>query len=234
MKQTISIAAFCVFLTACVTVADAAGNNQPAGSSIEAGGSGLRPSPAKTATPPRLMKPHNIDALNNVVTMALDGSRTALCICGKTLAVTAGTQSISHDGTAFYLCSTDCANMAGKRSERDWDAAVADWRAMFAATKFLSNARMMKGREMATCLCGKIFEVDSRTPAVAENGLVVHCCSAACDAKFRAAAPEGRMQAELAVLPAAKGETHPSVEVIYRGAAGSWTAEASFPGSEGK
>jgi YHS domain-containing protein len=166
--------------------------------------------------------------------MESDGSRTALCICGKTLPVTIDTKSITHDGTAYYLCSTDCANLVGKLSEKDWDAATSDWKTKFAAIKFLSNARMKEGREMATCLCDKVFEVNARTLAVAENGLVVHCCSAACDERFRAAAPEARMEAELALLPAAKSETHPSVEVIYRGAGGSWTTKSTSLGSEGK
>jgi ribosomal protein L24E len=234
MKRTISIAALCVFLAAHATVAESSGSNQPAGSSIGADGSGSRPSPAKRVSPPLLTKHHDIDALNNVIAMESDESRTALCICGKTLPVTVETQSITHDGTTFYLCSKDCTNMAGKLSKKDWDAATENWKAKFAAIKFLSNARMKEGREMATCLCDKIFEVGPRTLAVAENGMVVHCCSAACDAKFRAAAPEGRMQAELALLPAAKNETHPSVEVIYRGASGSWTAESTSPGSEDK
>jgi YHS domain-containing protein len=234
MKQAISIAALCVFLAACATMAESTGNNPPTGSSIGAGGSGSNSSPAKRVSAPLLKKPHSIDALNNVVTMESDESRTALCICGKTLPVTADTQSITRDGTAFYLCSTDCANMAGKLPAKDWDAATADWKGKFTATKFLSNARMKEGREVATCLCDKIFEVNSRTRAVAENGLVVHCCSAACDEKFRAATPEGRMEAELALLPAAKNETHPSVEVIYRGTGGSWTTKSTSPGSEGK
>jgi hypothetical protein len=64
--------------------------------------------------------------------------------------------------------------------------------------------------------------------------MVMHCCSAICDSTFRAAAPAGRMQAELAMLPAAKNEARPSVEVIYRGVDGSWTAESTLPGSQGK
>jgi hypothetical protein len=234
MKQVLSIAALCVFLAACTTMAKSTGNNQPVGAGDGAGTTGSSPFPARRVHAPILKKPHNIDALNNVVALESDGSRTALCICGKTLPVTADTRSIVHDGTVFYLCSTECTDRAGKLSEKDWDAATAGWKARFAATKFLSNARMKEGREMATCLCGKVFEVNSRTLAVAENGLVVHCCSAACDAKFRGAAPDSRMQAELAMLPAAKNETHPSVEVIYRGTGGSWTAESTSLGSEGK
>jgi ribosomal protein L24E len=178
-----------------------------------------------------MIKPHKIDALNNVVSMESEGSRTALCLCGKTLPVMADTPSVTQDGTTFYLCSADCVKMASKALEKDWKSATENWRARFATIKFLSNARMKEGREMATCLCGRVFEVNSRTLAVAENGLVVHCCSAACDKQFRAAPSEGRMQAELALLPAAKSEPHPSVEVIYRGPGESWTAEAASPGS---
>jgi ribosomal protein L24E len=234
MKLTISIATLCVFLAACTVTAASTGNDQPTGSSAGAGRSGLSASPAKKVSAPLLKKPHHIDALNNVVTMEPDGSRTALCICGKILPVTVDTQSVKHDGTTFYLCSTGCTIMAAKLSENDWAAATVDWKTRFSATKLLSNAGMKEGREMATCPCRKIFDVNSRTLAVAENGMVVHCCSAACDSTFRAAAPAGRMQAELAMLPAAKNETHPSVEVIYRGADGSWTAESTSPGSEGK
>ena len=102
--------------------------------------------------------------------------------------MTADTQSIKHGGTTLYLCSKDCANRAGKLSEGDWDAAIADSKARFAATEFFSHARMK----------------------------------------------EGRSETEFALLPAAKNEIHPSVDVIYRGAGGSGTAVSTVSGSEGR
>lgn len=234
MKQVISIAMVLVLLAAGAAVAGSMNSTQAAASGVNAGGGGSSPSPVKRIGATLQRKPHGIDALNNVVTMEPGGSRTALCLCGKTLPVTAGTPSITHDGTMFFLCSTECTTLGERLPEKDWAAVTESWQAKFSATKFPSNAGMREGREMATCLCGKVFEVNSRTLAVAENGLVLHFCGAVCDANARAAAPEGRLQAQLAVLPAAANEPHPSVEVIYRGTDGSWTAASTSVGSEGK
>ena len=40
MKQELSIAALCVFLAACTTIAESTGNNQPVGSGVGAGTTG--------------------------------------------------------------------------------------------------------------------------------------------------------------------------------------------------
>jgi ribosomal protein L24E len=221
MKQIISISVLALLLAARVSTASVQTGVPPPETKAAVaapGGPGVR-----HESVPLAKKSHRVDALNNVVAMDEDGSRSALCVCGRTFRVTGETATTNSGGTTLYLCSDKCAELARKGGP-DWDAAVTSWQKAFSSAKLLTNAHMKKGREIARCTCGKVFDVNWKTLAVAENGLVVHFCSAACDRRFQAEGQDERIQTELAMIPAAKAEPYPSVEVIYHGAGGTWTA----------
>jgi ribosomal protein L24E len=218
MKPATWTTAACLLLAVSVSMAPPASASSP--------GTSHRPSLSEN--------PHRIDALNNVVTTNVDTSRIALCLCGKEFNVTAGTPIVEYSGTNLFLSSQECMDKFGASNDEEQAASYDQWKKQFSSQKLLSNARMERGHEMATCCCGKTFEVNSRTLAVVENGLVVHFCSKACSARMRATPPADRLRAEFAMLKAARNETEPSAEVIYHGPGRTWTARATAAASAGK
>ena len=58
----------------------------------------------------------------NVIKVDEKGNKTALCACGKELAVTEKTSKLEKDGKTYYMCNEDCAAHFDKDADKFIDA----------------------------------------------------------------------------------------------------------------
>jgi hypothetical protein len=118
--------------------------------------------------------------LNNVVRVAADGKRTALCCCGHEFAVTDKSPTMSHDGTSFFMCGEACKAAALAATPQEAAKTMAEWRAKFDKAPLATNAVSAGGKTTAVCGCGAAFTVTDRSPVIVENGVKLYCCGDAC------------------------------------------------------
>lgn len=144
------------------------------------------------------------EVMNNVTKMDKDGVRTAICLCGKDVAVADNTPTFEKDGTTYYLCSEDCKVKATKSSKADLDQMMRDWRKKFKEAKLVNNVFMKENRPWANCVCGKTFEVNAlSTPKMQENGVTVYLCSDACKSQMHTMTAADRLDKEKAIVASA-------------------------------
>ena len=178
--------------------------------SASAGSSSYGSSGSASETPHATAASENGSApLNNVVRLAADGTRTALCCCGSEFTVTDQTPTMDHNGTTFFMCSAGCKEASASATPQATAKTMAAWKAKFAKENLATNAVTEKGVTTAICGCGKSFTVSAKTPVVTENGVKMYCCSPACHDKVAGMSTGDRMAMESkiagAVAPAQAG-----------------------------
>ncbi|MBK6767371.1 MAG: hypothetical protein IPG71_14085 [bacterium] len=132
-----------------------------------------------------------LHALNNVTAIA-EGHTLALCGCGMEFEVTDASPKLEMNGTTFYCCSQACHDHASKASAEESATSMAEWQKVFSGKGTLTNAAMVDGKNMATCACGQTFEVTSKSPCVAENGMKMSACCDGCANHVIKTTPEER------------------------------------------
>jgi len=138
------------------------------------------PHPASATTATTHAERTGSTPLNNVVRVADDGKRTALCCCGHEFTVTDKSPTMSHDGTTFFMCGDACKAAAVAATPQESAKTLADWRAKFDQEPLPTNAVAKGGRTTAVCGCGKVFTVTEQSPVIVENGARLYCCGEAC------------------------------------------------------
>jgi len=138
--------------------------------------------------------------LNNVVRMTADGKMTALCCCGKEFTVADNSPTMKHGDATFYLCSDACKAKMDKATPTQVDQTMSTWHRKYKGMKLTSNAVTKDGRKVATCLCGKTFNVTKATESISENGVVVYVCSDACAANMHNMSPADRLAKEKEIV----------------------------------
>ncbi len=147
------------------------------------------------------------ERLNNVIQLDTDGHRTALCGCGKQFEVTANSPAVQHGNETIYCCGDACHSSFAGMPAADQDKLISDLNSKLPAENLISNAIEKDGKTVATCLCGKEFEVTDRTPEVTENGVTLDLCGEACAAGLHKMSAEDRLEAELNLV-ASKENRH--------------------------
>ncbi|MFC2150127.1 hypothetical protein ACFLQV_01360 [Calditrichota bacterium] len=145
------------------------------------------------------MKHDQAKMMNNVFAMDADGNRTALCGCGMEVKVSDTSTKVMNGDMTFYTCSQGCADMMGKMSEAEKKDAMMKWHDNFKTHKLASNAMMKDGKNMATCGCGMVFEVNNEHVLI-DNGMKIHCCSEKCHSMFSGMPGEKRMMKEMEMM----------------------------------
>jgi hypothetical protein len=140
------------------------------------------------------------DHLNNVVRMDASGNREALCLCGQEFQVTKESPTIIRGEETHYCHNQQCHDMYMSTSAEAQDRMVSDyWKNTFPFDKMATNQFAKDGKTMATCLCGKVVDVNDKTPHLTENGVTMYVCSDACKTALHGMSAEMRMQKEMAV-----------------------------------
>lgn len=142
--------------------------------------------------------------LNNVVRVAADGQRTALCCCGKEFTVSDSSPTMIHDGTTFFMCSDACKAAAVAATPQEAAKTMSEWHAKYAKESLATNAVARDGKTTAVCGCGKTFTVTEQSPAVEENGTRLYCCSEACHEHLMKMSAAERMAVETRTAGQAK------------------------------
>lgn len=140
--------------------------------------------------------------LNNVITMDAAGARTARCMCGKEFQVSKDSPTVMRGEGTYYCCSTGCHEMYMKSDKVAQTKIFTDFWPTYPYDKMATNTMMKDGKNMATCLCGKEFEVIKTTPKVTENGMTMYLCSDACNTALHGMSATDRMGKEVAILKA--------------------------------
>lgn len=142
--------------------------------------------------------------LNNVIQLDADGHRTALCGCGMQFQVTNDQLSVQNGDETIYCCSEAChhSNLAMPNADRMQK--ISDLNEKLSHSISVTNTAIKDGRTVATCLCGKEFEVTDQTPRVSENGVTLNLCGEACTTGLHKMSAADRFEAELKIVTAKK------------------------------
>lgn len=140
--------------------------------------------------------------MNNVFMMKEDGSRMAMCGCGKEFAVTDKSPMVQNGGMTMYCCSQECHDHAAKASKEEMEQMMGTWMKGYDAKmgSMAANTMMADGKKMAKCGCGKEFAVTDKSPMICENGVMMYCCSEQCHEMMMKMSAEDRMSAEMKVV----------------------------------
>ena len=149
--------------------------------------------------------------LNNVIVMDASGTRSARCLCGKEFVVTKDSPTITRGEGIYYVHADGCRDMYMKSDKAAQTKMFSDYWKTYPMDKMANNTMMKDGKEMATCLCGKVFEVTKTSPKVTENGMTIYLCSDACTTALHGMAANDRTDKELAMLKTKEAPAAPAV-----------------------
>jgi CDGSH-type Zn-finger protein len=146
--------------------------------------------------------------MNNVYMMKEDGSRMAMCGCGKEFAVDAKSPMMMNGAMSMYCCSQECHDHAAKMSKEEMATGMETWMANFMPKMdaMPTNTMMKADAKMAMCGCGKEFAVTDKSMMICENGVNMYCCSEACHAMMMKMSAEDRMAAQMKIVKPMKAQ----------------------------
>lgn len=137
--------------------------------------------------------------LNNVIKVT-GGEKTALCVCGMEVKVTDKTPTFEHRGMTIYTCSEGCKEKLAKATPDEMRKLMGPFHEKLRAVKYATNEVEKGGKKVATCACGKTFDVTDQSPSITENGVRMYCCSAACEEHLMKMPAAERAAAEAKVV----------------------------------
>jgi len=128
---------------------------------------------------------HHHDA-QNIIKVDEKGNKTALCACGKEVAVTEKTSKLEKDGKTYYLCSDGCKAKVSNSASTMLPVIDTKVMAKKAEMGTLGNVHTVSesGEMTAKCACGMDVKVTDKTVKREHSDQTYYMCNDDCAAHF--------------------------------------------------